>query len=62
MQATWTTRDGRRVPLGYMSTSHVRNALRMILSGRMPQGRVRDGLRIGEWALVFNSELRRRGQ
>lgn len=62
MQATWVTRDGRYVPLGCMTHDHIRNALRMILDGRMNQRRVCDGLKMSEWALVFNAELRRRGQ
>lgn len=30
----WTTRDGRKIPVGEMSEDHVRNALRMILRKR----------------------------
>lgn len=30
----WTTRDGRKIPVGEMTEDHVRNVLRMILHKR----------------------------
>lgn len=45
----WTTKDGRKIPVGEMTESHVRNTLRMILKNR----RERDIPKYEDWEEDF---------
>jgi hypothetical protein len=60
MQCVWITANGRHLPIGAMTTDHVRNCINMIAAGR-PKGRNVQFTHV-EWLRIFKTELARRNR